>query len=650
MTRPLAAVRGWLALVGSAALALQPLLGLLLLGVAAVVPRGLRWQRLRWAALLAAPLLLPVPFQLLAGQPVGWLLYQALVVLLMVVVCAGPWKQVERGLLVGIVGLVVIGSLTLEARSRLLVADGAGLLTPFLGVSTLGPRDMYWSVAKEWRAEEGAEAVRLVLDLRLAGGAPGTDWYRYHPLIEIAPCAEAAQAPCSRVSMPDGVEEASGRLVVSRELDTGAPLAGRTFRVRARLRSGEGQTTSGCSGMVLRDNGGRLQGACAPVALTPGWREHTLEWSVPDEPLGTELRVDLSGITGTFEVADVVLEERLPGGWRELGPLEPAGLQVAVRGPGASRRDVPAHTLLPTPEWRRHSVELATRGQVADGVVRVTFLLEGAVGVEVRNLELYALGGDRALEPLTEKRWVLGFGQANLLGHSAAVIGGGIALLGSSVTARALGLLAALVLVVQSGSRTALLALLVVVATLVFGLLRGRARLALVGAVAVGAALLLATAPGALDRFFTFSDGNNATRGQIWSVAVDALRERPLLGLGDEGFGERWVATGAGWSNTAPSHAHNFVLQLASGYGVPGAVAAVGFLVSLACLAWRRTRWRGLALLLAVLVLNTFDFTLFFSGVLGPLLLITEAGRSEVDAAGPGSREPGPTVSRAYRT
>ena len=58
MTRPLAAVRGWLALVGSAALALQPLLGLLLLGVAAVVPRGLRWQRLRWAALLAAPLLL----------------------------------------------------------------------------------------------------------------------------------------------------------------------------------------------------------------------------------------------------------------------------------------------------------------------------------------------------------------------------------------------------------------------------------------------------------------------------------------------------------------------------------------------------------------------------------------------------------------
>lgn len=614
--------------LGSALLVIHPNLGVLVLGSGAFVERALPKQLLWWGAALAAPLLIPVPFQLLAGQAVSWVLLQALSVAVFVIISVGRRKYVAAGLLTGLVGLVAVGFGTASKRAEVIDGHSPNLVAQFRGISVLNPRSMYWSVSKEWEAEEALNGVILELDLRLSQGMPGNDWYRYHPKILVVPCEESVTSNCSLVTVPK-IVDSDGVLMISRELDTGAPLGGRTFRLSANLRSDMAQVTFGCNGIRLQDNGGKSDGECAPVSLTPDWEQYSIDWTAPPNLQGTELRVVVSNIMGMFEIADVVVEERTSVGWQRLGPMEPLGLQLGVRSAGVGRRDVPAHTLVPTLGWERHTVYLDTEGHVSEGIFRLNFLVEGNVGVEIRNLVAFPVGGGQELRPIAEQRWELGYGQPNLLGHSAVIMGSGVALLGQSLLMRSVGFLAAGVLVLQSGSRTALLALLLVTVLLMFAARSRWLGIALICALGISGIALLAANPETALRFLTLSDGNNATRSEIWSVAIDVFRERPLTGLGAVPFSENWVDNGYGWSNTAPTHAHNFVLQLGSSYGIPGLVASIGFLAVLARLCWMRMRWLGMLLIAAVLLLNTFDFTLVFPGVLSGLLLITHAGSVE---------------------
>lgn len=616
----------WLTAAGSALLVLHPNYGLGVLALATLVGRSLPIDRMGWGLALGIPLLIPVPFQFLAGQSVSWLVVQALAVMLLCVISAGTRKYVGLGLLVGLLSLVVLGLVTADSRASTFVGQNPNPIAQFRGISELGPRSMYWSVAKEWRTEGSVDAVELVFDVRTVEGVPGRDWYRYDPRISITSCDGFVGSSCSQVNVPTSVDTADGTLMISRELDTGTPLAGRKLRLSAELRSDIEQTTSGCDGISLQDGAGRYRTECLPIALSPEWSPYIVDWTVPPDIDDTELRAVISNVTGQFEVANVLVEEWSNGGWQRLGPLEPTGLQVGVRSPGVGRRDVPAHTVLPTTEWERHRVQLDTAGHVVDGVLRVNFLIEGMLGLEIRHLKAYPLGGVEAFDAVSESRWELGYGQPNYLGHSAVLMGAGVALLGSSFLVRSGGILAASVLVLGSGSRAALLAL-VLVAVLLLVLVRNRwvggAFLCLIG---IAGVVLLVVSPETAQRFSIFVDGNNATRSEIWSVAVNAVRDEPILGLGGEGFHDYWVDNGKGWSNTAPTHAHNFLLQLASFYGVPGLVAAGVFLVVLGRLSWVRMRWRGLILVAAVLLLNTFDFTLLLPGVLGTLLLVTAAG------------------------
>src|SRR5690606_30320346 len=132
----------------------------------------------------------------------------------------------------------------------------------------------------------------------------------------------------------------------------------RMFRMAATLRSNSELSTSGCDGLVLQENGGRYRGECQPVTLSPQWSEYTLNWTVPEGVTGSELRVLVSNIRGDYEIASVLVEEWLADGWRLIGPLEPAGLQIGVRSPDADRAGTATHTLIPTSSWERHRVIL----------------------------------------------------------------------------------------------------------------------------------------------------------------------------------------------------------------------------------------------------------------------------------------------------
>jgi O-antigen ligase len=92
---------------------------------------------------------------------------------------------------------------------------------------------------------------------------------------------------------------------------------------------------------------------------------------------------------------------------------------------------------------------------------------------------------------------------------------------------------------------------------------------------------------------FQFGEGSALTRFQIWDAAWRAIAERPIFGWGADTFRllfpmfkpAEYVAA-AGYISVA-DNVHNYPLQLASGIGIPGALALYG-LVAWALIASAR--------------------------------------------------------------
>ena len=83
------------------------------------------------------------------------------------------------------------------------------------------------------------------------------------------------------------------------------------------------------------------------------------------------------------------------------------------------------------------------------------------------------------------------------------------------------------------------------------------------------------------------------------------------------------LGAGAGFAGagTAVTHAHNVWLEFAAAYGVLGLASVTALTLGLLALAWRGGGARALAFVVGVLVMNVFDTTLVYAGVLFPLFL-----------------------------
>lgn len=76
--------------------------------------------------------------------------------------------------------------------------------------------------------------------------------------------------------------------------------------------------------------------------------------------------------------------------------------------------------------------------------------------------------------------------------------------------------------------------------------------------------------------------GSGLTRTQIWQAAIDGIKDRPLFGFGPDTFRLQFpkykpveYVAAAGYRSVA-DNAHNYPLQMATGVGIPGAVALYG--------------------------------------------------------------------------
>ena len=238
---------------------------------------------------------------------------------------------------------------------------------------------------------------------------------------------------------------------------------------------------------------------------------------------------------------------------------------------------------------------------------------------------------------------------------------------GAAATA-AFALAAPLILfaIVLTGSRTALVGMLLLALWGLFDRgLRRTSRGALM-ALPLAAAALQAALP-ALARAFgasvaPLSHGTDATafRGVIWSDSLTLIAQQPGLGVGWAQYNFAWTLTPfAARPAGLVDNAHDLPLQLAAELGVPAAALVMGLL---AWAGWRT--WRGLrrlpgttgvqaraaAMVVGVIALHSLlEYPLWFAYLLLPAawawgLALGVAGRPEA-AAGAGAT----TVWRAWR-
>ena len=115
--------------------------------------------------------------------------------------------------------------------------------------------------------------------------------------------------------------------------------------------------------------------------------------------------------------------------------------------------------------------------------------------------------------------------------------------------------------------------------------------------------------------------GFSTARTPYWQAALQGISERPLLGWGAGTFSSyflnNWPERGR--LHDIPAHTHNLFLQVLFERGLVGLLGLILLLIGLCWNALRRRDATFLAVVAAVLVANSFDNTLFYSGVIYPL-------------------------------
>ena len=592
------------------------------------------WGALRPWAWVWAPLVVLWLVLALQGEVNTWLLLQAGVGLAFAsVAIARVPRLFGAGLLAALTVAVAFGVVEREL-SRALWVDGAtpqSVSDRIRGVTRLSGDSAGWRrngvrlIEKSWRTDSTAEALELSFEAKLLAGNPGWQWYTNHPETHQELLA-ANDGKGTRITNP-----ANERRYVVQRVRTDGPVAQRTFRATLELRAPFSTVAEGCDGLQIRTLDPIIQ-HCQSIALDESWREFTIKTRFPAEARQPAFELIINRINAPlFEVRNPRIEELRNGTWLPIEHVEPAGVQVRLPLEGVHIFSEPTLNFVPENTWQRHVLRL--EGDVVSDLDAVQLVLQLEAGLEIalREVSMRAADGTPlAAAPLA--RLDLWFPHANLAGH--ALVAGGLLLLllvrGPTLCVTSTALV--LVAVFLTGSRAAWGAALVGMPWILWLRLAGRERLFTIAILAVaGAAMILGLGGDALGRLQLWAayDDNPVTRVEIWHIAYQGFLEHPWTGVEarEGGFAAYWQKRYSGDSAQQVTHAHNVWLAFASSYGVPGLVAILWLTGGLLQLAWRWGRWRGFAVALPIFLMNFVDYTLFFPGVLLPMVFALNALR-----------------------
>lgn len=585
-------------------------------------PRG--WLALWWIALLPVAVLE-------AGvghyRSAGLWLVQAVFGTIAGWVLRGRSRVVRNGLMAGLVSVSAVLTVTQAGAGFVWNRSATDDATFSLARHWLtGAEVLTHRVSRSWAVPAGAASVSFEGDLKALteGGA-----WNWHPngSTQIAPLA-AAGPDAARITFGT-----AGDPYAERWVDLGSAVGGHTFRATAELRAAAPIPARGCRGIWLQAWGKGGGGTCQAVAVGTAWQARTLTWTAPPTARTHVIRLVLNDFDGhAIDVRQVHLEERAGGGWKDLGPLAPAGDQVTITRTSPSGTASRTVTLAPGSTWKRVAVSLGqepTAHATAPGTDTLTVSIAPDSGsrLAIRSAHVRVAGG-RATVKTEIFRQALWFGHPNLAGHSIAASALAALALPASLPFTIVVLVVGLVAVFMTGSRTALLAL--ALGGFALTLLRHSKRKRFIApTLAVAVLAVLALVALTLDTglrkpsWLNFNEGQLTPRTAIWSAGAAAFASHPLTGLAGAGttFEAYWASSPYDHTGERLTHAHDFWLELAARYGLVGVFAALWITGGILLLAWRQGRWVGLALAGSVFFMNVLDYTLLFTGVLVPLLL-----------------------------
>jgi hypothetical protein len=577
-------------------------------GIALVIAtRGAPWHvgARRWSwALVPAPAVIAV-IALLVGAPGDALAWSGQVLVALVVAWLPPVTARFRGVAVVVVMLgVVVGSILTAAQRSSRFEGGAINGAPVVAEADAA---IAASSSRRYRVFLPAPALEVRAEVRTSEVPSRLSWWASRPGVELV-VRDAGDGVGLYTAM--SFREATGDAYAMVRIDTGAAAGGRTFRVRAWMRSSLALPAEGRRGLWLQswDPAGTV--AIATTDLGPEWTSLESELSLDPRVESPDVLVVVNDFDGVdVDIRGVVVEERIGGTWVAL----PNRLEVRAR-----ESLQPASVPLPmTDSWESVALQI-------DGPFRPFDLVDVRVdvvtpfGVALRRLEVVApsVGPLAVLPKLAFERVGWWLGHPNVAGHTLALLGIAGVLSIWSVAGRLGATVVVLAAIAATGSRSAWMVTVgMLVASWLFASARYRLRWWIGGLlIVVGIAALSSFANLGRGMLLKGSDGNVVSRTEIWSVAIETVADQPWTGARGAPFADVWSAASPDRETVA--HAHNAFLSVGARFGVTAMFAVLLFFVNLAWVGWLRAGFMGVALALAFLGLQSLDDTMWTFPVL----------------------------------
>jgi hypothetical protein len=422
-----------------------------------------------------------------------------------------------------------------------------------------------------------------------------------------------------RVQVPTGTDPYLFRSVL-----TPSPISEKRFRVSLQMRSRVPVARQGCRGVWLQENGGSYASQCFPVALNKQWVSFNFEWQAPLNAISKSVRVVINDFDGLeFDIRDLKVDWQIDGVWKALTPLEPTGAVMLLDWTGRDKTTpTPYLPLVTDRQWHEYSISTSLPNATE---LTANMVLQPKFQSELQNFQL-----DTRQENLVPKitplikpyRSAIWFGDPNIAGHSLAALALLTVLLTPNLWIGIVGIILGLMGIFFTESRAAWIAAAVGLPWLFWFVLSKKLRLWFFGTLSI--MILIAISIWGTDFFGRLAtvDQIGVTRQSIWNVALDSIRQNPWTGVGDEQFsktyGERYP--------TVPmqiTHAHNLWLESGVRFGLLGLIVSGGLSLALVAFFWKYGRWRALAFLLPIFLMNVLDYSLEYIGILAPLIIGT---------------------------